>query len=52
MLFSYLCYMAKKKKERADKYEEKVKIDGTLEDVLKISTDYDKKDGDKKKTKE
>ena len=39
--------MSKKKKERkarSDKYEEKVKIDGTIEDVLKISTDYNKKD--------
>lgn len=50
MLFSYLWDMPQKKKEqkkRSDKYEEKVKIDGTLEDVLKISTDYDKKN-DKK----
>ena len=33
-----------KKKERANKYEKKLKINGTLEDVLKVSVD--KKKGD------
>lgn len=33
-----------KKKERTDKYEKKLKINGTLEDVLKVSVD--KKKGD------
>lgn len=34
----------KKKKERAKEYEKKLKINGTLEDVLKVSVD--KKKGD------
>ncbi|MDF0707816.1 hypothetical protein [Flagellimonas okinawensis] len=33
-----------KKKERAKEYEKKLKIDGTLDDVLKLSVD--KKKGD------
>ncbi|MFD2100547.1 hypothetical protein [Flagellimonas iocasae] len=33
-----------KKKERAKEYEKKLKINGTLEDVLKVSVD--KKKGD------
>ncbi|WP_262491876.1 hypothetical protein [Muricauda sp. MAR_2010_75] len=33
-----------KKKERANKYEKKLKINGTLDDVLKVSVD--KKKGD------
>jgi len=33
-----------KKKERAKEYEKKLKIDGTLDDVLKVSVD--KKKGD------
>lgn len=33
----------KKKKERSKKYEEKLKIDGTLEDVLKVSVPKKKK---------
>ncbi|WP_262627047.1 hypothetical protein [Winogradskyella tangerina] len=39
--------MAKKeknKKERAKKYEEKLSIDGTLDDVLKISVPKPKED--------
>lgn len=34
----------KKKKERAKEYEKKLKIHGTLDDVLKVSVD--KKKGD------
>jgi len=34
----------KKKKERAKEYDKKLKIDGTLDDVLKVSVD--KKKGD------
>lgn len=34
----------KKKKKRTKEYEKKLKIDGTLDDVLKVSVD--KKNGD------
>lgn len=38
---SYLCYMKEKKepkkKQRAKEYEKKLKIEGTLDDVLKVS---------------
>ncbi|MEK6153108.1 hypothetical protein WIW50_07605 [Flavobacteriaceae bacterium 3-367] len=33
----------KKKKERAQKYEKKLKIDGGLDDVLKVSVPKKKK---------
>lgn len=38
----------KESKKRAEKYEEKLKIDGTLEDVLKISTLKPSKKSDSK----
>jgi len=34
----------KKKKKRADKYEKKLAIEGTLDEVLKVSTQPDKKE--------
>ena len=36
----------KSKKERADKYEDKLHIDGTLDDVLKASVTKKKKEKD------
>lgn len=33
-----------KKKERAKEYDKKLKIDGTLDDVLKVSVDKKKDD--------
>ena len=38
--------MTKKKKKQSDKYKEKLKINGTLDDVLRISTE--KKEKNKK----
>jgi hypothetical protein len=32
--------MAKVKKPRADKYEEKLAINGTFEDLIKVSANY------------
>ena len=32
--------MAKEKKARAAKYEEKLAIDGTFEDLIKVSVNY------------
>ncbi len=34
----------KEKKERAKKYDNKLAIEGTLDDVLKVSIEKDKKD--------
>jgi len=36
----YLYYMAKAKKPRADKYEEKLAIDGTFDELIKVSVNY------------
>ena len=33
----FFVHIEKKKKERAEKYEKKLKIDGALDDVLKVS---------------
>lgn len=41
--------MAKSKKKRADKYEEKLKILGDFEDVIGVSVDVPNKQDDKKK---
>jgi len=41
--------MAKAKKKRSDKYEEKLKIEGTFEDVIGVSLDYTPKDKAKPK---
>lgn len=44
--------MAKAKKKREDKYEEKLKIEGTFEDVIGVSMDVPpvkKEDADKAK---
>ena len=41
--------MAKEKKKRSDKYDEKLKIDGTFEDVIGESMDYTPKDKEKPK---
>jgi len=38
--FLYLYYMAKAKKPRADKYEEKLAIDGTFDELIKVSVNY------------
>jgi hypothetical protein len=35
--------MAKKKKSKSDKYTEKLKINGTLDEVLEKSAEKDKK---------
>lgn len=45
--------MAKEKKQRADKYEEKLAIDGTFDDLIKVSVNYTppKKQKAKKPTK-
>lgn len=37
----------KEKKERADKYEDKLKIEGSLDDVLKVSIPKEKEEKDK-----
>jgi hypothetical protein len=39
--------MAKAKKKRADKYEKKLKIGGSFEDVIKLSTQPMKKKEDR-----
>ena len=39
----------KENKKRADNYEDKLKIQGTLDDVLKISVPASKKDSKDKK---
>jgi hypothetical protein len=38
--FTYLYTMAKEKKQRADKYEEKLAINGTFDDLIKVSVNY------------
>ena len=43
--------MAKAKKKRADKYEKKLKISGSFEDVIKLSTQPMKKKEDPKDKK-
>jgi len=40
-----------KKKKRSDKYDEKLAINGSFEDVIKISTNYTPPKKEKKKTK-
>lgn len=39
--------MPKEKKKRSDKYEDKLKISGSLDEVLKVSVKEDKKKDDK-----
>jgi hypothetical protein len=41
--------MAKEKKARADKYEEKVKFDGSFEDIIKLSVKEKPKKKENKK---
>ena len=41
--------MAKGKKERAEKYEEKVKFDGSFDELIKIAVNAPEKAKDKKK---
>jgi len=36
----YFCLMAKAKKARAAKYDEKLAINGTFEDLIKVSVNY------------
>ena len=54
LIKSYICSMAKQekpKKERAKKYDEKLAIDGTFEDVIKVSLNYTPPDKEKPKKK-
>ena len=39
--------MSKQKKERSDKYEKKLKIEGSFDDVLKASVSEHKKENEK-----
>ena len=43
--------MAKAKKKRADKYDEKLAIEGTFEDVIKVSVPPQPKQPDPKQEK-